>query len=74
MLLFYAIVVGDYERVIQYWILEEDWLKAIDTLNRQVCLFFQPGVPTNKANVLVGSKALLSFWPCSYQACAKSND
>lgn len=37
MLLFYATVVGDYERVIQHWVLEEDWLKAIDTLNRQVC-------------------------------------
>ncbi|KAG8219704.1 Pep3/Vps18/deep orange family-domain-containing protein [Butyriboletus roseoflavus] len=35
MLLFYATIVGDYERVIQHWILEEDWLKAIDTLNRQ---------------------------------------
>ncbi|KAN0100510.1 Pep3/Vps18/deep orange family domain containing protein [Tylopilus felleus] len=35
MLLFYATIVGDYERVIQHWILEEDWLQAIDTLNRQ---------------------------------------
>ncbi|KAF9244574.1 Pep3/Vps18/deep orange family-domain-containing protein [Melanogaster broomeanus] len=35
MLLFYATVVGDYERVIQHWILEEEWLRAIDTLNRQ---------------------------------------
>ncbi|KAG9314254.1 hypothetical protein JVU11DRAFT_5042 [Chiua virens] len=35
MLLFYATVIGDSERVIQHWILEEDWLKAIDTLNRQ---------------------------------------
>ncbi|KIK86558.1 hypothetical protein PAXRUDRAFT_831909 [Paxillus rubicundulus Ve08.2h10] len=35
MLLFYATVVGDYERVIQHWILEEDWSRAIDTLNRQ---------------------------------------
>lgn len=50
MLLFYATVVGDYERVIQHWILEEDWLKAIDTLNRQVCSFIYPGVPTKKIN------------------------
>ncbi|KAG6381063.1 Pep3/Vps18/deep orange family-domain-containing protein [Boletus reticuloceps] len=35
MLLFYATIVGDHERVIQHWILEEGWLKAIDTLNRQ---------------------------------------
>ncbi|KAG6329130.1 hypothetical protein ID866_9959, partial [Astraeus odoratus] len=37
MFLFYAAVVGDYERVIQHWILEEEWLKAIDALNRQAC-------------------------------------
>ncbi|KAI6047775.1 Pep3/Vps18/deep orange family-domain-containing protein [Pisolithus marmoratus] len=35
MLLFFAVVVGDHEYVIQHWILEEEWSKAIDTLNRQ---------------------------------------
>ncbi|KIJ68589.1 hypothetical protein HYDPIDRAFT_165357 [Hydnomerulius pinastri MD-312] len=35
MFLFYATVVGDFERVIQHWILEEDWLKAIDIIIRQ---------------------------------------
>jgi len=36
MLLFYATVVGDFERVIQNWILDEEWTKAIDALSRQV--------------------------------------
>ncbi|KAI6104067.1 hypothetical protein EDD16DRAFT_1638645 [Pisolithus croceorrhizus] len=35
MLLFFATVVGDHEYVIQHWILEEEWSKAIDVLNRQ---------------------------------------
>ncbi|KAL4070829.1 Pep3/Vps18/deep orange family-domain-containing protein [Scleroderma citrinum] len=35
MLLFYATVVGDFERVIQNWILDEEWSKAIDALTRQ---------------------------------------
>ncbi|EGO05168.1 hypothetical protein SERLA73DRAFT_68797 [Serpula lacrymans var. lacrymans S7.3] len=35
MYLFYAGVVGDYGRVIEHWILEEEWMKAIDAINRQ---------------------------------------
>ncbi|KAF8898884.1 Pep3/Vps18/deep orange family-domain-containing protein [Infundibulicybe gibba] len=35
MYLFYANVIGDFERVIEHWILEEDWSKAIDVINRQ---------------------------------------
>lgn len=73
MLLFYATIVGDYERVIQHWILDEDWLKAIDTLNRQVCLFIYPGVMIDKLMELVGSRTILSFWPSSYQTCVQSN-
>lgn len=74
MLLFYATIVGDYERVIQHWILEEDWLKAIDTLNRQVRLFIHYyGVTIDKLTVPVGPRALLSFWPSSHQTCAESN-
>ncbi|EKM61206.1 uncharacterized protein PHACADRAFT_247665 [Phanerochaete carnosa HHB-10118-sp] len=33
--LHYATVIGDYTRVIEHWIMEEEWLKAIDALNRQ---------------------------------------
>lgn len=38
MFLHYATVVGDFERVIAHWILEEQWTKAIDVLNRQVSI------------------------------------
>jgi len=38
MYLYYATVVGDCERVIEHWILEEQWTKAIDVLNGQVSL------------------------------------
>ncbi|KAG6851223.1 hypothetical protein H0H93_015233 [Arthromyces matolae] len=31
MYLHYANTIGDYERVIEHWIVEEDWLKAIET-------------------------------------------
>ncbi|KAH7885903.1 Pep3/Vps18/deep orange family-domain-containing protein [Phlebopus sp. FC_14] len=45
MFLFYARAVGDNERVIQHWILEEDWLMAIDSINRQpdLDLYYQFG-------------------------------
>ena len=36
MYLHYATVIGDYARVVEHWVMEEEWLKAIDTLNRQV--------------------------------------
>jgi hypothetical protein len=38
MYLHYATAVGDFERVIAHWILEEKWTKAIDALNRQVSI------------------------------------
>lgn len=33
--LHFATVIGDLERVAEHWILEEEWIKAIDVLNRQ---------------------------------------
>ncbi len=33
--LFYAAVVGDHERIVTHWILEEDWAKALQALNGQ---------------------------------------
>ena len=36
MYLHYATVIGDSERVVEHWIMEEEWSKAIDALNRQV--------------------------------------
>ncbi|KAG9103218.1 hypothetical protein FRC06_011758 [Ceratobasidium sp. 370] len=31
----FANVSGDFERIIEYWVSEEEWVKAIDVLNRQ---------------------------------------
>lgn len=36
MYLFYAMTIGDYQRVVEHWILEEEWLKAIEVISRQV--------------------------------------
>ncbi|KAI0639720.1 Pep3/Vps18/deep orange family-domain-containing protein [Trametes polyzona] len=35
MYLHYATVIGDYERVVEHWVMEEEWTKAIDVINRQ---------------------------------------
>jgi hypothetical protein len=34
--LYYATTIGDSERVVEHWILEEEWSKAIDIIIRQV--------------------------------------
>ena len=34
--IFYATIVGDFTRVVEHWILEEEWAKAIDVISRQV--------------------------------------
>lgn len=39
MYLYFATVVGDFERVVEHWIMEEQWIKAIDVINGQVILF-----------------------------------
>lgn len=36
MYLYYANAIGDYERVVEHWIMEEEWTKAIEVINRQV--------------------------------------
>jgi len=36
MYLYYATAISDFERVVEHWILEEDWSKAIEVINRQV--------------------------------------
>ncbi|TRM66423.1 Pep3/Vps18/deep orange family-domain-containing protein [Schizophyllum amplum] len=38
MYLFYATSIGDFERVVQHWTLEEEWAKAIDVISRQPSL------------------------------------
>ena len=58
--LYYATTIGDFERVVEHWILEEEWGKAIDVINRQV------NVPRKK----MGYRALTShprspIWSCT---------
>lgn len=36
MTLYYASVVGDHERIITHWVLEENWSKALEALGKQV--------------------------------------
>ncbi|KAN0135735.1 Pep3/Vps18/deep orange family domain containing protein [Lactarius tabidus] len=45
MYLFYATLIGHSERVVEHWILDEYWLKAIDTISRQsnMELYYQFG-------------------------------
>ncbi|KAK7468755.1 tethering complex subunit [Stygiomarasmius scandens] len=45
MYLHFALIVGDYERVIEHWIMEEEWSEAIGVLNRQsdVQLYYRFG-------------------------------
>ncbi|CAK5280478.1 unnamed protein product [Mycena citricolor] len=38
MYLHYANVIGDFQRVIEHWVSEEEWSKAIDVINRQTDL------------------------------------
>ena len=39
MYIYYATTIGDSEKVVEHWVLEEDWSKAIEIINRQVTLF-----------------------------------
>ena len=34
--LHFATLIGDFDRVVEHWIMAEEWTKAIDVLNRQV--------------------------------------
>lgn len=36
MYLFYATAIGDYQRVVEHWVLEDEWVRAIDIISRQV--------------------------------------
>jgi hypothetical protein len=36
--LHYATVVGDFQRVVDHWILEEEWEKALEVINGQVSM------------------------------------
>lgn len=42
LLLHYASIIGDYSRIVAYWIQEEDWQAALLALARQVNDMLQP--------------------------------
>jgi hypothetical protein len=48
MALYYASVVGDHDRIVTYWILEEGWMEALQALSKQVRrIDFSPSCSTN---------------------------
>lgn len=56
MYLHFATVIGDFQRVIEHWILEDEWTKAIDVINRQVCsdsfnIVFHDGANTPNSRI-----------------------
>lgn len=73
MYLHYATVVGDFERVIAHWILEEQWTKAIDALNRQVSIIL---VYRNVTDQLRKDKlrVILPLRYCADQASTQGDD
>lgn len=74
MYLHYATVIGDSERVIEHWVMEEEWSKAIDTLNRQVrCSSISLRgfvlIPSHP----VKSRTVLQIWRCTFAASSKGD-
>jgi hypothetical protein len=51
--LHYASIVGDHERIVTYWILEENWLKAIVALSSQVRSSSSVSRLESRSNILV---------------------
>ncbi|KAI0660391.1 Pep3/Vps18/deep orange family-domain-containing protein [Cubamyces menziesii] len=45
MYLHYATVIGDFERVVEHWVMEEEWTKAIDVINRQASQLYYRFAP-----------------------------
>ena len=52
MFLYYATAVGDYAKVLEHHIMEEEWVKAVDVLNRQVGL----------CHSMMGAPCLILAW------------
>ncbi|KAJ7293441.1 Pep3/Vps18/deep orange family-domain-containing protein [Mycena rebaudengoi] len=65
MYLHYATVIGDFQRVIEHWVLEEEWAKAIDVINRQTDLelYYRFGPPALDPLRLVPSLLQLQHAP-----------
>jgi hypothetical protein len=50
--LFYANLEKDFARIVEHWVTEEKWVRAIDVINRQVC-FSEQTVLTSRRNPLI---------------------
>ena len=72
MYLYYATVVGDFELVVEYWIMEEEWTKALDVINRQVRSHVL-NLFTLYLSHLVESRALLSIRTSPHNTGPKRN-
>lgn len=48
MTLYFAAVVGDHERIVSHWVLEEEWVKAITALGQQVRRVPFPRAPSSR--------------------------
>lgn len=67
MYLHYATAVGDFERVVEHWIMEEEWTKAIDVVNRQVrIMMFSSLLASLTMSVAVRRRTVLSLRPRSH--------
>lgn len=40
--LFFASLIGDYDKVISHWITEKNWTKALAVLSKEVCSMISP--------------------------------
>ncbi|KAM3584072.1 tethering complex subunit [Umbelopsis sp. WA50703] len=56
-MLYYADLIGDYDRVISHWIIEQDWAKALEVLGKQanpdVFYKYSPALMENSPNEMV---------------------
>ncbi len=53
MYLFYATTIGDHGCVVEHWILEEEWVKAIEVISRQVMCYRTVSLAATNRPVLV---------------------
>ena len=74
MYLHYATVVGDFERVVEHWIMEEEWTKAIDVVNRQVRNMMFSSLPVTLIMLMtVQRRTVLSLRPRPHATCSEGD-
>lgn len=73
MYLFYATTIGDHECVVEHWILEEEWVKAIEVISRQVMWYQTVYLVATERPMLVQPRTVLSFRTCAHAPSTKRN-